>query len=186
MCVWVGGRICLLVSRCVCASADDTIAWLASGSSRVMQKLLVVLLIPLCQCHKKHHQSSETGGPDHPPYSHLCRLKNYTSPYYYRGLLYTVQMSVLNNINHRSGAVSLNRSRSLQTVNTDMADDSCDMLCILYMWQWHDKHQHHKRTREQTFAALFSVSLNVKRWGALVVNESRHSPENHNVTSYIR
>lgn len=59
--------MCLLVSQCVCASVDDTIAWLASGSSRVMQKLLVVLLIPLCQCHKKRHQSSESGGPDHPP-----------------------------------------------------------------------------------------------------------------------
>lgn len=60
------------MSQCVCASAGDTIAWLASGSSRVMQKLLVVLLIPLCQCHKKHHQSSEAGGPDHPPYTGLC------------------------------------------------------------------------------------------------------------------
>lgn len=53
------------VSVCVCQG--DTIVRLASGSSRVMQKLLVALLIPLCQCHKKHHQSLETGGPDHPP-----------------------------------------------------------------------------------------------------------------------
>lgn len=65
--------MCLLVSQCVCASVDDTIAWLASGSSGVMQKLLVVLLIPLCQCHKKHHQSSDTGGPDHPSVSVLAQ-----------------------------------------------------------------------------------------------------------------
>lgn len=63
MCVLVGGQMCLLQPPCV----DDTIAQLASGSSRVAQKLLGVWLIPLCQCHKKHHQSSETGGPGWTP-----------------------------------------------------------------------------------------------------------------------
>lgn len=55
----VGSWMCLLVSQCACAV--EKIARLASGFSRVMQDLLVALLIPLCQCHKKHHQSLETG-----------------------------------------------------------------------------------------------------------------------------
>lgn len=93
ICVRVGRRMCLLVSQCVCASVDDTIVWLASGSSRVMQKLLVVLLIPLCQYHKKRHQSSETGGADHPPL--LVSVLAQTSPDQYGGITMYSMMSVL-------------------------------------------------------------------------------------------
>ena len=88
--------MCLLVSQCVCATVDDTIVWLASGSIRVMQKLLVVLLIPLCQSHKKGHQSSETGGADHPPL--LVSVLAQTSPDQYGGItMYSTDcmMSVL-------------------------------------------------------------------------------------------
>lgn len=28
-------------------------------------------------------------------------------------------------------------------------------VCILYVWQWHDKHQHHNRTRQQSFSSSF-------------------------------
>ena len=117
VCVWVGGRMCLLVSQCVCASADDTIAWLASGSRRVMQKLLVVLLIPLCQCHKKRHQSSDTGGADHPPLlvSGLAQTHRSEWEDYYAAHM----MSVLKK-NHRSETILHNSSGSLRAVNTDM------------------------------------------------------------------
>lgn len=101
----------------VCASVDDTIAWLASGSRRVMQKLLVVLLIPLCQCHKKRHQSSDTGGADHPPLlvSGLAQTHRSEWEDYYAAHM----MSVLKK-NHRSETIPRNSSRSLRAVNTDM------------------------------------------------------------------
>lgn len=90
-------RVSYCVSRCVCNSVDDTIAWLASGSSRAMQTWLVVLLIPLCQCHKKCHQSSETKDQT----TTLSYWSLSGSPDIMGGFLYTAQMMSVSKTNPR-------------------------------------------------------------------------------------